>query len=266
MTSPNVMMNPFFQQNQKPFVDPVSKVYIGVNVILGLNRLPAILNKGKYIFTSLAVLYSIFLSYALINSMYLYMQDVGDSIPLIMNFTEYIFCVTYSFISWKRIERYYDELNTFDVEIGCRPKVTIQAVTNLILTMVFCVILPLVVLLSAKFGGGQDIKIYVIPLFLLHFLELLELHYYGHLLDLLVSRLRLISYFVEITLSHEKIADCPNIDEFVSFKGKYMKNTTPKKLMDLYHITIKAYDFLNDAIKWQVLKYTFYNFFYCLVS
>ncbi|XP_060804961.1 uncharacterized protein LOC132902748 [Amyelois transitella] len=87
----------------------------------------------------------------------------------------------------------------------------------------------------------------------LHFIHSLELHYYGHLLSLLMARLFLINYYTESPLSDIKITKRPKVEEFAYYKYKNITNSEIKKLMDLYHIIIKAYDVLVEAIKWQLL-------------
>lgn len=252
MASRNVRVNTFFQRKQKPFIDPLSKLYIVAGSLLGMNRLPVILNEAKYIITSIAVVYSVLLSTAIFYLLYIF-GNYSYIIP-VMSMIEFTFSITFSFITWNRVARYYNELNKFDVEIGCRPKVTELSIRNLIfmvISKVFYTLFFWVTFIWIFSSIDISYSIQAIPANLLH---CLELFYYGHLLSLLVPRLRLINYFVETTLSNGKSAKCPNVEEFRSFISKNVKNTDVKKLMDLYHIIIKAYDFLVEAIKWQVIK------------
>lgn len=251
MGSRNVKVNTFFHQKQKPFIDPLSKFYIVAASVLGLNRLPVILNEAKFIITVLALLFSILLCTGI--NYITYILGFFIYFTVVMTSVEYMFIVTFSFFTWKRMTRYYNELNKFDAEIGCRPKITMQSIKNLVFMVLFNVIFTSFFWVTYIWiFSATEIPFYYqgIPMNLLH---CLELFYYGHLLSILVPRLRLINYFMETALSNGKSAKCPNIEEFKSFKSKRVKNTDVKKLLDLYHIIIKSYDFLVDAIKWQVM-------------
>lgn len=250
MTSPSVRVNTFFKQKQKPFIDSLSKLYVAAASIIGLNRLGVILNETKCIVTSIAAVYSVLLCTGICYASYIF--GTFNDIASVMALFEYLFVAIFSFITFKRMERYYNELNNFDAEMGCRPTITSQSINNLILMVIFNVFFTFSYWMTYEWGTKEAPFYYqgIAP----NLLHCLELFFYGHLLSLLVARLRLINYFVETALSNGKTAKCPNIIEFSSFKTKSVKNTDMKKLMDLYYITIKAYDFLVEAIKWQVIK------------
>lgn len=248
----NVRVNTFIEKKtqKKKFIDRLSKCYIVLGIMLGLNRVPVMLNKGKYVLTIFVVVYSVFLM-AVIN------QKLDEDFKtkyrgIVVNDAEYIFCVLFSLIFWKRMERYYNELNKFDVEIGCTSKNVSLSTKNFIFIIVFSISFTSFYILTYvwRYLGRETLDAHMLPVILLHFLEL---SYYGHLLSLLVPRLRLVNFFIAKELSTENSIKWPDIQELDSSSTNVNQNTDMERLMDLYNITIKAHDFLNEAIKWQVV-------------
>lgn len=82
--------------------------------------------------------------------------------------------------------------------------------------------------------------------------HIMETHFIGHVLSLFIPRLRLINYYMELSLS--KVVRTTSAEEF-NFQNcssnKALCNM--KRLMNLYHTMIKAYTYLMEAIKWQVM-------------
>lgn len=239
-----VKVNTLVKENPKPFKDLLSKIYIILECIFGVNRLPVILKERYcYIFTFLTFVYCFVASSLIVYQVF---EVEAASISMCV---EYMFCVTFSFISWKRMERYYEEINKFDIEIGCRPMMTTASLWNLILVSTFTGSIVFGNALCAALHLPTPFKYLLITRSIIH---CFEYHYYGHLLSLLTPRLNLINYYVESALSSGKLAKRPDIEEFTSFKSKNNKNGEITTLMDFYEILIKAYDFLMEAIKWQV--------------
>jgi hypothetical protein len=247
MTSPSVKVNTLFKQNERPFIDGFSKFFVTLECFLGLNRLPLLINKWRFIVTTIVVLYSIFVIFLLI---YITRLHFVITFLMIVNFTKYIFCICFSFVTWKRMEKFYCELSRFDTEIGCRPKTAGDSIRNAVASGLFNIFIIIFDGLCYYYNRFFDVFITIIPLHLIHSLEMF---FYGHLLSLITPRLRLINYYVESALSVGKDITQPKINKLAFFKHKNSKNYEMTKLMDMYHIVIKAYDSLIDALKWQVV-------------
>ncbi|XP_047992749.1 uncharacterized protein LOC125231346 [Leguminivora glycinivorella] len=130
-----------------------------------------------------------------------------------------------------------------------RPKISASSVKNLIL---MCLAVALSVLTVPYEWYMFDKLISSLMLLPVRLLFLIDIHFYGHLLSLLVPRLRLINYYMKMSLSHHNKVVAPKIEE-LTFKSVILdsQNCQMKKLMDLYCMIINAYDILIDAIKWQ---------------
>ncbi|KAM3965764.1 uncharacterized protein ACR2FA_000090 [Aphomia sociella] len=194
--------------------------------------------------------YSLFAIISIIFSTIITYDDKYVAVVLIMNICEYVFVIIFNFFTWRRMQRYYSELSRFDAEVGCRPKVTQASIGNFVQMLMLLILLAIFYIISFSIDGWNRLSVPLVPVNLMH---ALEVQYYGHLLSLLLPRLRLINYYAESTLSNVKVIAPPKVEEFVYFKYNNMTNGQMKKLMDLYHILIKAYDFLVEAIKWQLL-------------
>ncbi|RVE45806.1 hypothetical protein evm_009556 [Chilo suppressalis] len=248
MTSPNIKVNTFFKEKKKtPFIDAQSKFFIIVESILGLNRTPLLFSKKRNLVVAISFGYCFLFKAALVYGTY---RKKELFVPQFLCFIEYGFCCLFSLITWKRMERYYSGLNMFDNEIGCRPHLVAASMRNLCCMLVFSISVGVFYFLTDQFELSIDMNIMVMPMSLIH---CLELFYYGQLLSLLIPRLGLINYYVESALSSGESVARPKLDEFGLFKEKHCKNREMSKLMDMYYIAIKAYDFLIDAIKWQLV-------------
>ncbi|XP_053610568.1 uncharacterized protein LOC128675289 [Plodia interpunctella] len=248
-TPATVRVNTLMQCKEKPYTDPITKFYIVIESIIALNRLPLIFTKYVSTYFPIAMIYSLIVICGLCYSYYgthLNTENGATS----MNHWEYMFCVGFGIATWKRLQRYYIELNKFDVEVGCRPKITTMSVRNTVINIITLFFVTVFYVTSYYVDTLQTLWFHMLPV---HYIHSLELHYYGHLLSLLATRLRLINYYTESSLSDIKMTTRPKVEEFVYFKYKNVTNGEMKKLMDLYHSIIMAYDFLVDAIKWQLL-------------
>ncbi|XP_059052638.1 uncharacterized protein LOC131847175 [Achroia grisella] len=250
MATPSVRVNTFLQWKEKPFIDKLSKFYIVAEMVLGLNRLPLVICNMRFFYLPLMISYSLLLIVTIIFST-IYTYDTRYvAVVVVMNMCEYIFAIIFNFITWKRMQRFYIELSTFDAEVGCRPKVTRGSIGNLVQTLILLLLFGVFYIMSFSMDNWNDLLLPLVPVNLIH---AMEVHYYGHLLSLLIPRLRLLNYYAESTLSNDKAIAAPKVEEFVYFKYNNITNGQMKKLMDLYHIIIKAYDYMVEAIKWQLL-------------
>lgn len=80
--------------------------------------------------------------------------------------------------------------------------------------------------------------------------HIMETHFIGHVLSLFIPRLRLINYYMELSLSNIKLVKTTTAKEFHFHNGignkAYCKM---EKLMNLYYTMVKAYTYLMEAIK-----------------
>ncbi|XP_061719300.1 uncharacterized protein LOC133526626 [Cydia pomonella] len=248
MASPTILLNNLVKEEGNCYIDVVSKAYLWMEVLLGLNRLVLSL-KIKPIFVLLASAYSIFCCAIVFYDVFFFYPLFIDHLDIGLDSMHYLFGVILSSIVWKRLQHYYLKLQDFDTTIGCRPKISSSSVKNLI-SMCIAVSLSILVVpyewyIFDKLAGS----LMLLPVRLLF---LIDIHFYGHLLSLLVPRLRLINYYMKMSLSHHNKVVAPKIDE-LTFKSVILEsqNCQMKKLMDLYCMIINAYDILIDAIKWQ---------------
>ncbi|XP_063625626.1 uncharacterized protein LOC134797334 [Cydia splendana] len=249
MASPTTLFNNLVQEEENCYIDTVSKAYLWMEVVLGLNRLVLSLKIKPY-FILLAFAYSIFcFAIVIYNAFSFYPLFMGDHLDIGLDIIHYLLGVVLSSIVWKRLQHYYLKLQYFDTTIGCRPKISSSSVKNLIL---LCIAVSLSILIVPYEWYMFDKLVFSLILLPVRLLFLIDIHFYGHLLSLLVPRLRLINYYMKMSLSHQSKVIAPKIEE-LTFKSVILEsqNCQMKKLMDLYCMIINAYDLLIDAIKWQ---------------
>ncbi|XP_068618057.1 uncharacterized protein [Battus philenor] len=94
----------------------------------------------------------------------------------------------------------------------------------------------------------------------LDFINMLELYYYGHLFNLLQIRLKAIRVLLVSSYSHKNNRYFYSEHESINFSDKNnfmlrdrIANVEILSLLLMYCKIVKAYDFLNAAIKWQLL-------------
>lgn len=258
-----VQYNTFLQFNTRPYIDRLSKVYLTCEMILGLNRLP-VLGNMSFICILLAVAYSSLVQVFVILYI-LILENVKASylFSISTNVSHFGLTIVYSFISWKRMYLYYCELNKFDMKVGCRPYSPKGSIKNFVLLVA---IAGLVALLYLSTHLVPQMRKYLPLTLLIHTLDVLEIHYFGHLLNLLIPRMRLINHFMELSLTNTKETSSLRFKEFKLLKrGLTKSNCEMKKVMDLYHTLIKAYDLLMEAIKWQVTCMRTICLYHCII-
>ncbi|KAJ8712331.1 hypothetical protein PYW07_005173 [Mythimna separata] len=250
MTPPSVLVNTYFSGNDKPYIDPISKIFILSQLAFGSIRLPLLgdVHIGLII---LAAIYSLLLSCAYGYVVY---ENI-DAYPL--NIVICIFCIqcmffmTFNVISIRRMQRYYNELNVFDKEVGCRPRIGTASIRNLMSTIVMMLYIVIIFALPHIFVSLENLYLGMVPYPIMH---ILEVHFCGHLLSLLLPRLRLINYYMELSLSNSKITKNLNIEQFGYSKADSNKTLCKmEKVMNLYHNMIKSYNYLIESVKWQLL-------------
>lgn len=241
MSLPLARVNNFMQGNKEPYIDLLSKIFIIIELSLGLNRI-FVLGKLKLVCRAVAFVYVII---SISTILYLSINISPDELYFLdyLKISEYSVCICLGFLSSGRLKRYYTVLNDFDLEVSCRPKVPSESwrimvqLTSATAFLVFNFIYA-------------DLLCFV-PLYLIH---IIESHYFGHLFNLLLQRLRLLNLYLELSLSKANDNTKKKIKEYKFFNKNHDKSIQfpMNKIMDLYYIIVDAYDLLMDAIKWQV--------------
>lgn len=228
-------------------VDPISKIFISVEALLALNRLPIIqelsCTKRCIVFT-----YHIILVITTVASLSLLARYDEFQVP-ILDILEYIFCIIFSFMMRKRLGAYFAEINRFDALARNKPLTREFLKRNVILHAIFVVVTGS--LIFCVYVGSTEVAVPILTVRLSHFIEL---YFYGHLFSLINPRLGLINFHMELSLSDN--SETPQeMERFRLYRSKALKNNTVceiDNLMELYQIMMSAYDCLIDAIEWQV--------------
>lgn len=241
MVLPTVRRNTFVKLEEKIYVDNVSKVFVYCELLLGVNRLPVI--TSKRILIALFYVYSLFvnvlLCYAAMDFKF------GNNRTVVIRATraiQYEISVVLSLFTWKTFRCFYKEIEKFDNEAGCRPKFSR---TSLKLLVLFGIV-ALISLYLLPFD-----RAYIIPL---HIVSTCEHFYFSYLVDLIITRMRLLNYYLECATSNATTNSSPKITEFSFFENDSRRFYFPNmgEMMELYQIIINAHKFLVDAVKWQV--------------
>lgn len=257
MSSPSVRVNTFVQENDEMYIDPISKVFIISEAVFGYFRLPLI-RKRKYFFYSFAILYTLSLN-GVIFFFCLFRRDGSPMSGMAIGHVfQYSFCSLFSLICIKRLQSFYIKLNSFDQDVKCRPKASRNCIQNLAQSIGTILLYGLLFIIPKQLGLASKLSY---KFLIMHFAYTFEVNYYGHLLNIIVPRLQLINYHIESSLSNANFESSSLMKDFVALKLSVNAETAQyrmKNLMDLYHIIVEAFDFLIDAIKWQVMNVSFH--------
>lgn len=242
MVLPTVTRNNFTKGTTS--VDIISKVYVYCELLLGVNRFP-LLNEERILVT-LFYVYSLLLNayvcYGAINSSFddsVWISKISLKASRVI---QYEVTAVLSLFIWKRFHRFYKEIENFDNVVRCRPKF---ANRSIILLLSFGILVVLTFFLLPNY------RIESLPL---HLITTCESIFFGHLIDLIMTRMRLLNYYLERSTSIPKTDSSPKITEFWFFDIDSQRFYFPNmdKMMDFYQIIINAHKFLVDAVKWQV--------------
>lgn len=251
MTPPSILVNTYVAAADESYIDIVSKIFIICELPLGLIRLP-LLGNIHFLFKFLLVIYSFLVAWFYMSLVYNGIEIDLLNIVICVLYLQCVFFMVFNLVSIKRMQRYYNELDVFDKEVGCRPKIGHGTIRNIIQTIAILLYIAVMFALPYIFVTLERLFLGMVPFTVCH---ILEVHFIGHLLSLLIPRLRLINHFMELSLSNSKITKTPKIKEFGCFKAHNNKALCKmEKLMNLYHNMIKSYNYLIEAIKWQVIE------------
>lgn len=239
-------------RTSKEKVDSISRKFIFMQVPCGLFRLPILGIASKI---QLSIMFGIKVLYncAIIYNLYFAVAFYSYGIAPICDTVEFVSCTLLGFVTYKELLKFYAKINRIDKDLqfchNSQPKkeVSVHFVQILIIGITVTLNFWLVPECLDMFRTMP----FLIPLKILHYLEL---NYYGHLFALLIPRLKLLT---------NKIKKSCYIKEDQKEKYHYRNDKLLIRydigfLMDSYNRLLKAYDYLNKAIRWQVSKIIYY--------
>lgn len=233
-TEPQVHFNNYIKIKQTS-LDVLSKFFIIFGCLLGINRL-TVCGIRKLILKIASVFYSIsVISFVGYITVIANGQDFTGWVKLI----QYAVYAFFGFATRKKLQKFYKELQNFDKQFGFTPKITPG-------TLKILPQLAFITVFSGSIIKREDLIFSVVT----NLVHILENQYYGHLLNVLIQRLRSINLSIKSSLSNTEIEKSTVAKKFsINITGNEIQIT---KLMDFYYIIVNAYDLLIDAIKYQV--------------
>lgn len=217
-------------------IDPISTFFLIFLSFVGWNRF-RVFNVNKII-SKLTVIYSISLNITLCYLSLKWRTNIYMECVNVVNVISFLSC---SFLNYKftnKFRAFYEDLHTFDLITGYNLKIDKSAIQNTRLCVTYIMFLSVtyVILISLNYLNESAMCLAVI-----YVIFNIEQFYYGHLFAILLPRIQILrkilsTYFLEG--KNSKIYEKREIKDVVLFYG----------------VLIKAYDNLNAAIKYQVIK------------
>nr|WCC57786.1 gustatory receptor 21 [Papilio glaucus] len=255
MSFPNVHIDNYVNDISKPAIDILSKIYTIANSLIGINRITVAFKvKGLYMVIAFlcSFLINIIITFLMLSSL---LETVSSFV--VFNIAQYLVCSVVAVTSRGNLQKFYNELYAFDKDIKTKLPTNFKAKINFtlaILTFSFICIQPMLIYILRPVSNTNLVMVTI------DLSNMLELFYYGHLFILLETRLKSIRVILVTCFPHENQIYCLRESEFINFDDEaFCKLITRnpdveiKKLSLLYYKSIKAYDFLYAAIKWQML-------------
>nr|WCC57780.1 gustatory receptor 15 [Papilio glaucus] len=257
MSVPNVRVDNYVEDKSKSRLDFLSKTYIVSGWLIGINRLP-IIYKTKGICKIFTLGYPLIVNCTLLASVLTnHLQNLKDIVTT-ANLIQYFVCSIVGFFSQGQLIFIYNNLYKFDEEIRSKWYLSNSSKHNFLHISCMLISFLLFNILCRKIEGMIHLLPELYPILLNH---MIEFYYYAHLLSLLELRLRTIRILLlssfpitgkELNAFSEK--------QFINDEDKNVinlrnnnSNVEMKKLMKMYTQIIETYDYLNDAVKWQLL-------------
>nr|WCC57728.1 gustatory receptor 19 [Papilio dardanus] len=228
-------------------IDTIGKIFIFIQLFLGISRL-RVFDKVKYVFHIIVFiyyvcLYSMFCYWVIKRQNVLYISQiisVNVIVYFINSFLAFLFCNKYC--------KFFDELNSFDMKVGLRSRISSSSLLNV---LACCVIIAIYFVFNiTAYMLSYTSKVSMI-MSIKHIVCAVELFNYGHLMTLLLHRLEYIKKAV-----NSCIGNASNIHGGNQNRIEQSQNTTEEEIRRLvlfYYNVIKAYDILNAAIKYQFM-------------
>lgn len=250
MSRPDIRHNTFFQKKKYSIYDTITKNYFRFAIVIGIDRLSNS-EDFKAIHKCIIRLYVIVFN---ITIMFILIYIKGEhDIPSYTHFIEHAICAFLTILLQERLRLYFLELKKFDETMNIKSLVITRQ--NKITICGFAVMTALVIgFYCIPFGEYPIVDLLTLPIYLGRMLELL---FYGHLMNLICQRIKLInthletSSFSNANFKHEilDLTKAKNTEHFKLYKNYRYEI---KKLIDVYRIIVRAISILNRSIKWQV--------------
>nr|WCC57784.1 gustatory receptor 19 [Papilio glaucus] len=270
MSSPNIILNRFEQNVKKKLIDPFTKLFIIIELFFGVNRL-RVFDKVKFVY-SIPVLIYCFCVNAIFSYFVLKLQtDIYVSFIAIVNITSYIINSIWAILSCNKYQEFFKELKSLDAKFGLNSGIGLPTIKNVVIWGIIIVTYCVATVTAYALSYVTISSLYTC---IMHTVFTTELFSYGHLMTLLLRRLH---YF------KKNVMYCLANDEAIIHTGKINKreqcrDTTVeefRRLVLFYHGSIKAFDALNAAIKYQffvillesfITSICYWNFFVVIFS
>lgn len=257
MVHSTVLVNNLVPDENSVTVDPMSQLFVRVELMFGLNRVHMLdkLTPRRKIF---ATIYAVSVNIALATLMYFNCpcNDYQD-IKSIIEFMAYMFNVIYSFFACNKLKLYFHEIDKFDRAVSCRPKLFAFLKQHVMLHIILMLILIIeIVAFFMKFLNAPTFRWQFLAF---HLVQMMELYFLSHLFCIINPRIKLINFFFDSSSDKFDITDIsqwPKGYEYFS-KHKIKKLQEVCSLMDMYLIIVNAHAQLINGIKWQVRLFFF---------
>ncbi|CAH2092930.1 unnamed protein product [Euphydryas editha] len=255
MSPPVPRINTFINVTGKPKVDKISKFFILGEFLIGVNRLHIIgIRKFCFLFMTLCICVSI--STSLIFKYAFTENDRFTHQYFMLEIFRFLMCSTLALIFQGKLINFYNELSKFDEDIGFEANKTENRknIQNYSLMLV-AIVLSITLYLFSDLGFLIDLLLFLPG----KLQQCFELHYYGHLLILIIPRIKLLTNYISFSYPNKKNNE---LEEIGNFAKKYhifnrqIRNFSKiemKRLINLYNRIIIAFDFLYESTKWQIL-------------
>lgn len=216
-------------------LDVLSKIFIILEFILGVNRMN-IFGIRRVILNIATYLYSISIVGLVV---YITIITRGQTFLGWVKLMQYAIYAIFGFATRKKLQKFYKELKNFDKQFGFTPKIThsyLKIALQIALIMAFTIFTI----------NEEDLMFFAI----INLINVLENEYYGHVLKLLIQRLRSVNLSIKSSLICVEIEKSTQVEK--SSINIIENETKMSKFMDFYYTIVNAYDLLTDAIKFQV--------------
>lgn len=244
MILPTVKRNTFVEPEGKTYVDILSKVFVYSQLFLGVNRVPIICDKKCFfpLFCIYALIMNVFVCYTTLDRQFLDNLLVPVRCSRVF---QYLISAVFSYFVCKRFRCYYKEIERFDNEVRCRPKYSSQSIKLIVAFLLLSVLTYFIM---------PEHHAYAI---ILHSITALDYFYFGHLINFITTRMRLLNYYLECSNSIAKTESSPDVSEFSFFEHGSHRFPSMCEILNLYQMMITAHKCLVDAVKWLVSPISF---------
>ncbi|XP_068618056.1 uncharacterized protein [Battus philenor] len=247
MSPSNVKINNFTENKSSHHVDFTSKIFIIMQFCFGLNRL-SLMDKFNALYSTLLFTYCFCINAILLFAIFENQANFVFSGLLCENILTHYITAVLGFGLCKRMRAFFENINTFDKKLNTKLKINLTTILNVVLCGVLLISLYVIFITLYMLKIVNLTSMYMT---VTHALKIIELFHYGHMLSLLLQRLRLINRNLIHSFDKNYISSYDNCD-CSSIPRNHCANRELRKLSPLYYIIIQAFDALNAAIKYLV--------------